>query len=60
MAYGDTEHDEALRTAWHDFCDRLKEVGELVFADPSPAHRRGSPLPAPGSPVPGQLRPLPA
>ena len=37
MAYGDTEHDEALRTAWHDFCDRLKEVGELVFADPSPA-----------------------
>ena len=37
MAYGDTEHDEALRTAWHDFCDRLKDVGELVFADPSPA-----------------------
>ena len=37
MAYGDTEHDEALRAAWHEFCDRLKEVGELVFADPSPA-----------------------
>ena len=37
MAYGDTEFDEALRTSWDQFCDRLKEAGSLVFADPAPA-----------------------
>ena len=38
MAFGDNEHDAELRSAWHDFCERLKEVGELVFADPAPSH----------------------
>lgn len=37
MAFGDTEYDEVLRDAWYGFCDRLKEVGDLVFDDPSPA-----------------------
>ena len=37
MAFGDTEHDEMLREAWHGFCDRLKDAGDLVFADPAPA-----------------------
>ncbi|MGE0387788.1 MAG: DUF1214 domain-containing protein [Gammaproteobacteria bacterium] len=36
MAYGDGPHDEALRTAWHAFCERLKAAGDLVFKDVNP------------------------
>jgi hypothetical protein len=38
MAFGDTEDDEALRAAWHEFCDRLKAAGDLAFKDTSPAN----------------------
>ena len=36
MAYGDGPDDEALRTAWHAFCDRLKEAGDKAFKDANP------------------------
>ena len=36
MAYGDGPYDEALRTAWGAFCDRLKAAGERVFKDVNP------------------------
>jgi hypothetical protein len=42
MAFGDGPADEALRSAWHAFCDRLKDAGDKVFkeANPSsPLHR---------------------
>ena len=38
MAFGDTADDEALRTAWHQFCDRLKAAGDQAFKDTSPAN----------------------
>ena len=38
MAFGDDEHDVALRDAWHAFCDRLRAAGDLVFKDTSPAN----------------------
>ena len=37
MAYGDSPHDQTLKRAWEEFCDRLKEAGELVFRDPAPS-----------------------
>lgn len=37
MAYGDGADDAALRTAWHAFCDRLKQAGDLIFKDANPA-----------------------
>lgn len=37
MAYGDGPFDAALRDAWHDFCEALKETGDLVFKDYNPA-----------------------
>jgi hypothetical protein len=37
MAYGDGPADEALRRAWHRFCDRLRDAGDLVFKDANPA-----------------------
>jgi hypothetical protein len=37
MAFGDSEHDAALRAAWHDFCARLQEAGDRVFGDYTPA-----------------------
>jgi len=30
------DHNAALRTAWHAFCDRLKDAGELAFVDTAP------------------------
>ena len=37
MAFGDSPHDEALRDAWHGFCEQLKTAGDLVFKDYNPA-----------------------
>jgi len=34
--YGDDPDDEHLRASWHDFCDRLKDAGDLVFRDTAP------------------------
>ncbi len=42
MGYGDHPDDDALRTAWHQFCDHLKAAGDRVFKDanpPSPLQR---------------------
>lgn len=38
MAFGDSPHDEALRDAWHAFCDQLKSAADLVFKDYNPAN----------------------
>lgn len=38
MAFGDNEHDQFLRETWHEFCDRLKAAGDLVFKDTNPAN----------------------
>jgi hypothetical protein len=40
MAFGDSPDDEALRAAWHAFCERLKEAGERAFKDFNPAAPR--------------------
>ncbi len=37
MAYGDTPYDEMLKQAWDQFCDSLREAGELVFSDGAPS-----------------------
>lgn len=42
MAFGDGSEDEALRSAWSLFCDRLREAGDRAFKDfnpPTPLHR---------------------
>ncbi|MDT5072370.1 MAG: hypothetical protein QOH82_1690, partial [Mycobacterium sp.] len=36
MAYGDGPADEAMRDAWHRFCDQLKSAGDDVFKDANP------------------------
>ena len=36
MAFGDSPHDDALRKSWHEFCERLKVAGDLVFKDYNP------------------------
>lgn len=36
MAYGDGPADEALRAAWHGFCDRLRDAGDKAFKDANP------------------------
>lgn len=35
--FGDCHQDDTLRQAWHDFCDHLKDSGELIFRDTTPA-----------------------
>ena len=35
--FGDNPQDDALRASWHQFCDQLKEAGDLVFRDTAPA-----------------------
>lgn len=37
MAFGDGPDDAALQTAWHAFCDRLRDAGDQVFKDHNPA-----------------------
>jgi hypothetical protein len=37
MAFGDSPYDEALRTAWKEFCEKLQTAGERVFKDFNPA-----------------------
>jgi hypothetical protein len=34
--YGDNPNDALLRSSWHDFCDQLKDAGELIFRDTTP------------------------
>jgi len=34
--FGDGQDDELLRTSWHQFCDQLKDAGDLVFRDTAP------------------------
>ena len=38
MTCGDTEHDAALRAAWRELCERLKDACDLAFKDTSPAN----------------------
>ena len=35
--FGDNPNDALLRASWNDFCDQLKEAGEIVFRDNTPA-----------------------
>ena len=37
MSYGDSPDDAELRTAWHHFCDQLRDAGDLAFKDHNPA-----------------------
>ncbi|MBU6267834.1 MAG: DUF1214 domain-containing protein [Sphingomonadales bacterium] len=36
--YGDSPEDPALKSAWANFCDRLKAAGDLAFKDANPAN----------------------
>jgi hypothetical protein len=38
MAFGDGPDDGALRTAWREFCERLREAGDQAFKDHNPAN----------------------
>lgn len=37
MAFGDGPDDEALHSAWAQFCDRLRAAGDQVFKDHNPS-----------------------
>ncbi len=34
--FGDDQDDDTLRAGWDDFCERLKQAGDLVFRDTAP------------------------
>ena len=36
MAYGDGPADQFLHDAWHAFCDKLKDAGDMAFKDANP------------------------
>lgn len=36
--YGDNPHDPQLKASWDEFCDQLKQAGDLVFRDTTPVH----------------------
>jgi len=36
--FGDNPNDARLKASWEDFCDQLKDAGELIFRDSTP-HR---------------------
>lgn len=36
MAFGDSPHDHALRSAWGAFCDELRDAGDKAFKDYNP------------------------
>jgi hypothetical protein len=38
MAFGDFQHDQALRERWYGFCEQLKSAGDGVFKDYNPAN----------------------
>jgi hypothetical protein len=38
VALGDDPSDAALQAGWHEFCDRLRAAGDLVFKDTNPAN----------------------
>jgi hypothetical protein len=38
MAFGDFQHDQALRESWYGFCEQLKSAGDRVFKDYNPAN----------------------
>ena len=44
MTFGDSPHDPALRDGWHEFCDRLRAAGDLVFKDVQFAYIEGYPV----------------
>ncbi|MDP6978135.1 MAG: DUF1214 domain-containing protein [Myxococcota bacterium] len=36
--YGDGPDDQELRDGWHDFCEKLKQAGDVVFRDTAPSN----------------------
>ena len=36
--FGDNPNDAHLQSSWNEFCDQLKNAGELIFRDTTPAH----------------------